>query len=216
MLRLASDCTGAAAPEQAWASVSKILVLLGITDIALENVFGSEAADAKHCHKYLHSNLRITTLYIDLVERTSRMLDGSSSTAAVRIGTDGELQTYETALPKPGLLDNYSIGFECQDLSGRNSSGTLLDLSHDPSWFFATGFPERVQSMTRSQRTLVSSMLTIKRLQARTILIENVGSCPTDALLAYFRTHLPGYIWWGNQSEAADFGSESFRYRLSI
>ena len=39
--------------------------------------------------------------------------------------------------------------------------------------------------------------------------------CPTT-LLDYIRNHIPEYNWWGNFSDAIDFGSSSFRRRLSI
>ena len=39
--------------------------------------------------------------------------------------------------------------------------------------------------------------------------------CPT-ALLDYLRKFIPEYNWWGNFSDAIDFGSSSFRHRLSI
>ena len=216
-LKIASDCTGAGAPEQAWASVRRVLVAFGIPEsFEIEETFGSEHPKAHHCHKYIKQNLRVLTLYADFVARTVRCARGKKcSTVFTRTPIeDGDIfDNDKQEMPAPGTIDNYSVGFERQALSGRNGHGERLDLSVSPDkWLDKHG----VSGGTGSQRTLMASACTIKQLLPRTVLIENVGSCPMLTLLEYLRRWLAMYQWWGNYSDAADFGSTSARYRLSI
>lgn len=80
--------------------------------------------------------------------------------------------------PSPGTLNNYSVGFECQDLCGRHDSGIPLDLSKSPNQFMAD-----IGSRSRSQKMLMVSLVTIRGMLPRTALIENVVGWPTRNLI---------------------------------
>jgi len=108
---LGSDCTGAGAPEQAWHSVSRVLDRLGLAKLTVKESFGSEAATALHCRKYLSQNFAFDTLYIDIVDRALRMLGGESSGHAEARPGSSDLCLKEWL--HPGKLANYSCGFEC-------------------------------------------------------------------------------------------------------
>lgn len=173
---LGSDCIGAGGPEQAWASVARVLDKLDIAklDLPREGTFGSEAHDkvAKHAHTYIGQNLNIQVLFLDMVERAVRMLQGHRSFPTVFRSQEGT--QHETggshALPEPYTIDNYSVGFECQDLSLRNEQGKSLGLECSPEQYLLT----RRNSLGRSERTLMASLVTIKKLQPRTVFLENV------------------------------------------
>ena len=104
---------------------------------------------------------------------------------------------------KPGELSNYAVGFECQDLTGRNVSSTALDFGNTPEQCLRMD----IATLSRSQKTLMASLVTIKFLQPRTFLLENVGECPAAKLRDYIADYLPEYAVWGNQTDAADLGA---------
>ena len=79
----------------------------------------------------------------------------------------------------PGELANYSCGFECQDLTSRNESGSPLRLDKSPE----TWLLHDLENCNRSQNTLMASLVTIKATLPRSFNLENVGNCPTLELL---------------------------------
>ena len=215
---VASDCLGAAAPEQTWLSTSRVLQELGISKLDIREAFGSEHASATHAHKYLRQNFAHEIIFDDVVERARRMTLGHNKSKVIWTTSGDGDGVAEAEWPRPGIIDNYSCGFECQDLSTRLHSkketvGKPLRLDQHPSLYFKGS---DFEDLGRSEVTLMASLVTVIHLLPRTVLLENVGGCAAHALLEYIRTHLPNYTWFGNQTDAADFGSDSSRFRLSI
>ena len=71
---IASDCSGAGAPERAWQSVARVLENKHIARLEINETFGSEHPRAYHCHKYLRDNFTFGAIYIDVVKRAIDML----------------------------------------------------------------------------------------------------------------------------------------------
>lgn len=174
-IRTMSDCTGAGAVERALESMQHTLADSQIADLELVQVSGSEAPDATHCHYYIEENFKHKVLWKDMVARTTSMLEGSTHAPAIFVRdedtNDAQWNSSAHIHVEPNVLDVYSVGFECQDLSSRNTSGKALDLRHRPEHYLKGP----LQDVGRSQKTLMSSLVTIHQLQPRVVLMENVG-----------------------------------------
>lgn len=184
---------------------------LGIANINLTECFGSEAQSAYHCRKYPRQNLALEVLFIDVVARALAMLNNKTGSEAEDL--TNPLGTSEQPWPAPGDTSVYACGFVCTELSKANKDGTALNLDNTPE----THLLQRLDQCGQSQRTLMASLVTIKKLLPKTFLLENVGGCPASPLLAYIKDYLStDYFCFGNLTNAADFGTPTERYRLSI
>ena len=171
-----SDCTGAGSVERALASTARVLNHLGIADLTHTAKSASEAPATKHCHFYIEHNFNVEVMWEDMTRRTTDMVSGNTRSKAIfkRDPTTGDSYRVCTAefCLKAFTLDIYSVGFECQDLSTRNASGIKLKLDNPPSYYLSESHSK---SGGRSQATLMSSLVTVQKLQPRIVLIENVG-----------------------------------------
>ena len=160
-------------------------------------------------------------MYSDVIERARRMVAGETKSPALWYRDASGLfnEDVEAAWPSPGTLHNYSCGFECQDYSARNTNKEKAEklfsvLRHPPAHYFVN--QDAFKALGRSETTLLASLVAVTYLLPRTVLLENVNGGPASELLAYLRHELPNYVWFGNFTDASDFGSYSDRFRLSI
>ncbi len=109
-------------------------------------------------------------------------------------------------LPRKGSLHNYQVGFECQDLSHRNTARRGLDLEVRPG----------EECSGRSMRTLMDSLYTVQQMRPLTFNIENVGGCPAQDLGTYIQELLPQYQIMCWRLDACDFLGASSRFRMHL
>ena len=132
------------------------------------------ARPGQHCRFYIEQHFNVEVLW--MTRRTTDMLSSGTRSMAIfkRDPTTGKCSRVCTAefCLTAFMLDIYSVGFECQDLSKRNASGIKLELGHPPSYYLSESCRK---SGGRSQTTLMSSLVTVQKLQPRIVLIENVG-----------------------------------------
>eukprot|EP00974_Lingulodinium_polyedra_P117137 11161991-Lingulodinium_polyedra.AAC.1 len=112
VVRYASDCTGGDAPGLAWESIGRVLRHMGICNVSIEPIFGSEAPDATHCHKFLKQNSpRLRTLYKCMHARSKALKQGRGGpvmwTTERECRSNREDGSLEVKLPPKYGIDNY-------------------------------------------------------------------------------------------------------------
>jgi site-specific DNA-cytosine methylase len=189
-------------------------------NLRLSESMGSEHPKQRGPQQYCRQNFSHTVFFSDITKRAVAMLRGEAQAPVFwRIDANGTyVDNCMAGWPAPGEIDNYSCGFECQDLSSRFHTTCMalanlgLDLTKTPEEFMRSD----LSKLNRSQSTVMASLVTIGFLLPRTVKLENVGGCPAQELLAYLRKVRSEYIWFGHQTDAADYDSDSCRFRLSI
>ena len=191
----ASDCSGGDALWAAWESMARVLKHKMVVGLVLHHRFASEHKDAKHCHAYIKQNIPTECLFKDMHKRSAEhggpvvFCDPHIHCKPPK-GCGGQAWA---RLPAAGSLQNYTAGFECQDLSAANRHGRPLTLSSAIS-MEETGIEEDSnddEAGGRSSRTFRDSVETIDRLGPRSALLENVGRAPLAIVVAWLRANLP-------------------------
>ncbi len=177
-------------------AIAQELRKCGAANINIEVAFSSEDPFALHCHRFLQQNVKPNILYADMHQRVG----GVGPTVFVGAGIPVDEPGF-AAMPPKRALHLYMVGFECQDLSWANHRRQHT-LNLRPALLSEPDDPNH----GRSQRTLLSSCRTVLQLDPVVALMENVGGCPSEPLLAFLCQTMPEREWGLFKLEAADFG----------
>ena len=184
-----SDCSGVDAPLFGLKQVKEEGRKHGVT-VDLKCLFQSEYCNAGAV-RFLAANHKPEVMYDDMHQRTAC---GGMTCLGTR-----------ASLPPPYTVDLYTAGTDCTDIS-------LANHSHEPIVLEWSAFAEG----GKSTRTLLTSLRTILALKARAFLLENVKTLDIQALMAFIKRHLPGYVLIAVRGNAADFDCRSDRDRWMV
>ena len=199
---LGCDCGGCDGPAEAWQSVARVLLHMGIVTLELEYDFVSEHPKAKDIHAYLWMNSKAKMCYSDMTQR--REGAGQVVWSRERLPDSCALVN----LPPKGRLLNYHNSFTCQDVSRRNINR--------PGMTFDVDDEDCLGDETQSTQTYFAGIQTIKQADPRTYTLENVGGCPVHQLVAHTDAELPDMKSVTFVLDAVDFGSRTSRVRMHI